>query len=402
MKCTKVHFDLLFDKETWLMRFVIILMSLCNFISYFFITSDSATAQGNNTKSKIEKTFPEPKIKFAPKQYVCYKTNDQIQIDGKLNESTWEKTEWTDDFVDIEGDLKPTPHFRTRVKMLWDEQFFYFAAELTEPHVWATLKQRDTVIFYDNDFEVFIDPDGDTHQYYEFEMNAFSTEWDLFLVKPYRDGGPAVDAWDIQGLKTAVFVDGTINDPSNTDKGWTLEIAMPWTVLKECARKPTPPKSGDQWRINFSRVEWQVEVKNGKYKKTINPKTGKPYPENNWVWSPQGLINMHYPEIWGFVQFSEKIAGKGTDVFKYNIEENARWALRQIYYKQKTYFMRYGKFTENINDVGLAGLKIEGYTFPPKIKYSWNQFEAYLESLDGRQKWYICQNGRVWQTTSGK
>ena len=65
---------------------------------------------------------------------------------------------------------------------------------------------RDAVIYHDNDFEVFIDPDGDNHLYYELEINALGTEWDLLLVKPYRDGGPAVNAWDIQGLRTAVHV----------------------------------------------------------------------------------------------------------------------------------------------------------------------------------------------------
>jgi len=77
--------------------------------------------------------------------------------------------------------------------MLWDDTYFYVAAQLEEPDVWATLTQRDTVIFYDNDFEVFIDPDGDTHNYYELEVNAFGTLWDLMLLTPYRDGGPAID-----------------------------------------------------------------------------------------------------------------------------------------------------------------------------------------------------------------
>jgi hypothetical protein len=34
--------------------------------------------------------------------------------------------------------------------MLWDDQFFYVAAELAEPHVWATLDIHDSVIFHDN------------------------------------------------------------------------------------------------------------------------------------------------------------------------------------------------------------------------------------------------------------
>ena len=79
------------------------------------------------------------------------------------------------------GRREAAPALPTRVKMLWDDTFFYVGAELEEPHVWATLTEHDSVIFHDNDFEVFIDPDGDNHEYYEFEINALSTFWDLFL-----------------------------------------------------------------------------------------------------------------------------------------------------------------------------------------------------------------------------
>jgi hypothetical protein len=124
-----------------------------------------------------------------------------LAIDAsRANTSGTKSAPWTDDFEDIEGDLRPRPRFRTRAKMLWDDTYFYIGAELQEPHVWATLSQRDTVIYYDNDFEVFIDPDGDSHEYYEFEMNARNTVWDLFLPKPYKDGR-ADNSWDIDGLK---------------------------------------------------------------------------------------------------------------------------------------------------------------------------------------------------------
>ena len=103
--------------------------------------------------------------------------------------------------------------------MLWDDPCFYIAADLEEPHVWATMEQRDAKIYNDNDFEVFIDPDGDTHLYYEFEINAAGTEWDLLLIKPYRDGAPFVSGWDMAGLRTAVHVWGTINEPHDEDQG---------------------------------------------------------------------------------------------------------------------------------------------------------------------------------------
>ena len=94
---------------------------------------------------------------------------------------------------------KPKPRFRTRVKMLWDDEALYIAAEMEEPHVWATLTEHDSVIFHDNDFEVFLDPDGDNHLYGELELNALNTTWDLLLTKPYKDGGQAINAWEITG-----------------------------------------------------------------------------------------------------------------------------------------------------------------------------------------------------------
>ncbi len=234
---------------------------------------------------------------IEPKIYQCNRATSPIRIDGKIDDKAWEAAPWTDDFIDIEGDAKPRPRFRTRVKMLWDEKYFYVAAELEEPHIWATLTKRDSVIFHDNDFEVFIDPNGDTLEYYEFEINALNTGWDLFLDKPYRFGGKARNEWDIKGLLTAVHIDGTLNDPSDTDLKWTVELAFPWEALGEYAHKPAPPHPSDEWRVNFSRVQWQHEIHEGKYRKIPGTK------EDNWVWSPQGVVNMHVPEKWGRVRF---------------------------------------------------------------------------------------------------
>jgi hypothetical protein len=233
----------------------------------------------------------------AEKTYDCRRTKRPVRIDGQLNDPAWRAATWTNEFVDIEGDKKPKPRFQTRVKMLWDDEYFYVGADLEEPHVWATLTKHDSVIFHDNDFEVFVDPNGDTLEYYEFEINALNTGWDLFLDKPYRHGGKARNEWEIPGLRTAVHIRGTLNDPRDRDSGWSLEIAFPWKVLAEYAHKAAPPKPRDEWRVNFSRVEWQHEIADGKYGKV--PKTK----EDNWVWSPQGVVNMHVPEHWGRVRF---------------------------------------------------------------------------------------------------
>lgn len=231
-----------------------------------------------------------------PLRYEARRTAGAITIDGKLDDPAWKAAPWTADFVDIEGDAKPRPRFRTRAKMLWDDEYFYVAAEMEEPHVWATLTEHDAVIFHDNDFEVFLNPSGDSLNYFEFEINALNTGWDLFLPRPYKQKGRADNSWEIPGLKTAVHIDGTLNNPSDTDRGWSVEIAFPWKAF--ASRAPVSrPKPGDTWRVNFSRVQWRVDIVNGKYVKRPGLK------EDNWVWSPQGLIDMHVPEKWGYVRF---------------------------------------------------------------------------------------------------
>ncbi len=235
---------------------------------------------------------------MPPKRYVCQRVSEPIEIDGRLSDPQWDRASWTDDFVDIEGDKTPNPRFRTRAKLLWDSEFLYIAAEMEEPHVWATLTEHDSVIFHDNDFEVFIDPDGDGERYFEFEINALNTGWDLYLERAYRDGGSADNSWEMPGYKSAVHVNGTLNDPNDIDIGWTVEIAMPWESMKNAGMR-VPPQPGDVWRINFSRVQWQVDIVDGKYVKRPGLK------EDNWVWSPQGVIDMHQPEVWGFLELVE-------------------------------------------------------------------------------------------------
>ncbi|HPH45161.1 MAG TPA: carbohydrate-binding family 9-like protein, partial [Candidatus Aminicenantes bacterium] len=160
--------------------------------------------------------IPEPRISFDPRTYVCYRAAGPVTVDGDLDESVWEKAPWTEPFVDIEGGRRPKPRFRTMAKMLWDDRYFYIGAYLEEPNVWATLADHDAIIYQENDFEVFIDPDGDTHDYYELEINALNTVWDLFLVNPYRDGRPAnIHSWEIPGLQTGVLVSGTLNNPAD-------------------------------------------------------------------------------------------------------------------------------------------------------------------------------------------
>jgi hypothetical protein len=358
----------------------------------FFVIVVLSTWLGQSRGWGAEFSKDWARMKFiVPQGYVCYHTTGPLQIDGRLDKADWQRAAWTRDFQDIEGDAKPAPRFRTRAKMLWDERYFYVGAELEEPHVWATLTNHDAVIFRDNDFEVFIDPNGDSHEYYEIEINALNAEWDLLLKKPYKDGGPALNEWEIPGLKTAVHVQGTLNDPSDVDRGWSVELAFPWEVLREYAHCPAPPREGDQWRVNFSRVEWQIQIANGKNEKV----PGKP--EDNWVWSPQGIVDMHRPEKWGYVQFTEK--APGTVSFAPDPALPARNALQEIYYAQRDYRTLHQHWAERMEDLNLARDFDKALAKPPVLKATPDGFEATAEIrlTNGKtQRWHIREDANVW------
>ncbi|BDD12770.1 hypothetical protein FUAX_52020 (plasmid) [Fulvitalea axinellae] len=331
-----------------------------------------------------------------PKGYVCYRTTAPVTIDGKLDEKDWANAEWTDAFIDIEGSEKPTPRFKTRAKMLWDDKYLYVSAELEEPHLWGKLTKDESIIYYDNDFEIFIDPNSDTHLYHEFEINVLGTKWDLMLDKPYREGGLHVNGWDMKGLKSAVSVDGTINDPSDTDKGWSVEVALPLASLSETQFGRALPRHGTQWRINFSRVEWKHEIKKGKYVKKRR-ENGKRIREDNWVWSPQYLINMHYPERWGFLQFSDKKVGGRKEPFKYDQDEIVRLWMYEVYYAQRSFRHKKGRYAKTFQELGVTDFTLDGKTLEsPWMDASERFFEATVTSPFSGRVCHIRFDGKSW------
>ncbi|MFT5494675.1 MAG: hypothetical protein ACI9TH_000066 [Kiritimatiellia bacterium] len=266
--------------------------------------SENTSVNGIDLTASYHASAPTPehptRITIEPKGYVCPRVTGPVTIDGDLEKPVWRDVPWTDYFVDIEGARKLPPRHHTRAKMMWDDRYLYIGAMLEDPHLWGTLTEKNAIIFNDNDFEVFIDPDGDRHNYYEFEINALGTIWELSLDRPYRDGGPVHRGDNMPGICHAVKLYGSLNDPSDTDLGWSVELAIPWSGLQRYAGTMScPPESGDQWRMNFSRVHWLHEIIDGRYVKVPR----EAHPEDNWVWSPQEAIDMHRPERWGLVQF---------------------------------------------------------------------------------------------------
>jgi hypothetical protein len=339
-------------------------MKSSNLILLFLLTTVFVNAQSASPFAGLEHFF------VQPKSYVVAYTENPPAIDGDIDEAAWKHAAWTEEFRDIEGSSGALPYYPTRAKMLWDTACLYIAADLPDKHVWANLTEHDRIVYRDNDFEVFIDPSNDGHNYYEIEINALNTVFDLFLTKPYRSGAGILVSWDCKTMKHAVKIKGTLNSPADEDGGWTVEMAIPFKDMDSRA------KDSSIWRLGFSRVEWNTEISSGQYVKQTDS-SGKNLPENNWVWSPTGKIDMHMPERWGYIQFSKQETGAELPPFELPYGEMQRQYLWLIYYKQQEYRHKNHKYGSSPGDLGIdSTVEINGKTNSLSIESTPVQFTA--------------------------
>ena len=90
-------------------------------------------------------------------------------------------------------------------------------------------------------------------------------------------------------------VDGTLNDDTDVDRGWTVEVAFPWSGMTHLAGgRAIPPRPGDEWRIFFGRFERLV----------FGGRELTPHPA--WCWTPHGRYDTHRPESWTRVVFADE------------------------------------------------------------------------------------------------
>lgn len=243
---------------------------------------------------------------FKPQQYMVCRTVDTITVDGKMNETSWKNAEWTNLFGHIYKKGYKKPFLATRAKMLWDDTNFYAAVELEEPNLMGHVIDNDAEIYDDNDIEMFIDFDSDSQNYIELEFNCLGTVWDMLLPKEYNRGGipfshpkiPQSRPWDLEGMRVAVKVDGSLNYPHDTDSSWTIEISMPWESLQKTSRTEQKlNRNGSYFRVNFSRVQhpWPKDVW------PVEDWKNRGGPCWDWTWSPNLVYNMHSCESWGRV-----------------------------------------------------------------------------------------------------
>ena len=339
-----------------------------------------------------------------PPQYVSeiLSHGEVITIDGDINEPAWEAVPWTTKkFVDIAGDDNVLDNYQTKVKVRWDSEYLYIAAQLQEPLVWGNITGHNNKLtsgrapWWNNDFEVFIDTHGSSHYYKEFEMNCRNATYDILWRVP--DGGMNSKGVPCDGQLPNWCQNSTFNKGQTwtmyprmktatsvpmafTPFGpfhWTTEIRFPIERnqisgglvdtepgVQNSAANPINNKTKFWW-MNFARAQHPL-LTVGPTPLGINffdsnytdlcAKIQKEHPTllgtDAWgcyweyVWSSMGISKyMHNPEMWGIIQF----AHKPQEQLCQTQEWPGRYLTQMMYRSQIAFFEQHGTFTTDVN-----------------------------------------------------
>lgn len=173
-------------------------------------------------------------------------------IDGRLDDAVWRSA-----VVQhmVEHDKGGPAPLETTVRLLWDDDYLYIGFYGADKDVWTTFTEDDTNLWEQEVFESFIAPQSVGWTYYEINISPRNNLVDLFVTHagPMRQRTiVSMREWDCEGIRHAVFVDGD-PAPGTVDKSWSAELAIPFARLWTAPM--LHPEPGDEWRVNFFRIE---------------------------------------------------------------------------------------------------------------------------------------------------
>jgi len=215
-------------------------------------------------------------------QYDVKRTTQKIVIDGIADEADWASAEvahyqfaWH-----TEGEKEAT-----EVRMLWDDTFLYLYYKCDDKWIWAEHYNTNSTTYKDDCIELFWDPnpkDTSRRKYNMFEINCIGN-----LLSVYVGSGQPIKEKISRILPPhiAQTVNGTVNDDSDIDEGWVIEVAVRFEDYTEIYDGSTPDE-GDMWRIGLNRLGGKTN-------------------QQHSMWSPSQTEkpNFHRPQDFGEIYF---------------------------------------------------------------------------------------------------
>ena len=224
--------------------------------------------------------------------YQVLRTDQGIQVDGRLDEADWQRAAPID-FVMPWSDLEKEEPQSTTARLLWDDDNLYIIYECVDPYLHSEVTEHDGAVYQEDAVEIFATPNMDVPgNYYGYEMNINGTLLDYIAFRGGKERTKAIHpSWQNEGVVIATTYDGTLNDHSDTDQSWILEISIPHDNFRHLGGQ-IPPQNGDQWRAGLNRT--------------------KGYQGQFGLWSDTGTpqADFHRATRFGILTFSDAVVGR--------------------------------------------------------------------------------------------
>jgi hypothetical protein len=211
--------------------------------------------------------------------YEVKRASSPIVIDGKPDDKAWAAAGKIELMFPWEAQTGAKQ--KTIARLLWDDDNLYVSYECEDTDITAVYAEHDDPTYKDDAVEIFINPmPSQTGIYYGLEMNALAVLYDYVMY----DSKNLFKQFDLRGVKLSTHIEGTMNARGDKDKGWSLEVAIPWSNFDGLAKRPTP---GTAWAANINR--WDGTEPNRRM--------------SNWSDPVQPRANPHVPARFGQLLF---------------------------------------------------------------------------------------------------
>ena len=215
--------------------------------------------------------------------YTAEYSTEKIEIDGKLNEKSWEKAKELS-FEALDGSFCTE---NGTAKIIWDDKYIYVGAKLYDSDIvqegdkdWEHLYKTGDLL------EVFLKPNGKLN-YWEIYSTPNNKKTAFFFYSKGRLGLPSGFLSKMPGLIVASSCEGTLNNLNDRDKFWTTEVAIPREQLEKHNGQILPEK---EWLFLIGRYNYSV------YFDTMK--------ELSLTGKPAGKDGFHNFKSWKSIRFS--------------------------------------------------------------------------------------------------
>lgn len=193
------------------------------------------------------------------------KKTEDFTISGEGKAPQWNKTEWLP--ITIQKSSEATT-LATRIKVLYSDRGLYFLFFCEDQKITATIKEDFGALYNEDVVEVFLWPNESVPVYFEYEVSPLNYELPI-LVPNLNDRFYGWKPWHYEGdrkIQHATSAQGGKKDNNEQVKSWMAEFFIPYKLLQPIATGT--PKSGDRWRANLYRIDYDKDTTYWSWQKT--------------------------------------------------------------------------------------------------------------------------------------